>query len=72
MGSALYAFCTELHRNHGVSDATWQQAIALWGEQGVVDLIGVNGYYTFLSMLMNSARTSVPPSSASPLPPLVG
>lgn len=70
--TVVYAFCTELHRNHGVSDATWQQAIALWGEQGTVDLIGVNGYYTFLSMLMNSARTTVPPSSASPLPPLAG
>ena len=70
--AVLYAFCTELHRNHGVSDATWQAATALWGEQGVIDLIGVNGYYTFLSMVMNSARTTVPPSSASPLPSLAG
>ena len=66
----LYAFCTELHRHQGISDATWAQAVALWGEQGVVDLIGVNGYYTLLSMVMNSARTTVPASSASPLPPL--
>lgn len=70
--AVVYAFCTELHRNHGVSDATWAQAKALWGEQGVVDLIGVNGYYTFLSMLMNSARTTVPASSATPLPVLAG
>lgn len=68
--AVLHAFCTELHRSHGVSDATWAQAVALWGEQGVIDLIGVNGYYTFLSMVMNSARTTVPASSASPLPPL--
>ena len=70
--AVLYAFCTELHRNHGVSDATWQAATALWGEQGVIDLIGVNGYYTFLSMVMNSARTTVPPSTAQPLPVLAG
>lgn len=70
--AVIYAFCTELHRNHGVSDTTWSQAIALWGEAGVIDLVGVNGYYTFLSMVMNSARTTVPPSSASPLPPLAG
>lgn len=68
--AVLYAFCTELHRHQGISDATWAQAVALWGEQGVVDLIGVNGYYTLLSMVMNSARTTVPASSASPLPPL--
>ena len=70
--AVLYAFCTELHHHHGVSDATWQAATALWGEQGVIDLIGVNGYYTFLSMVMNSARTTVPPSTAQPLPVLAG
>ena len=70
--AVLYAFCTELHRTHGVSDVTWAQAVALWGEAGVIDLVGVNGYYTFLSMVMNSARTTVPPSSASPLPLLAG
>jgi 4-carboxymuconolactone decarboxylase len=38
----------------------------------VVDLIGVNGYYTLLSMVMNSARTTVPASSASPCRPWGG
>ncbi|MOA45828.1 hypothetical protein D3C78_1682670 [compost metagenome] len=70
--AVLHAFCTELHHNRSVSDATWAQAVALWGEQGVIDLIGVNGYYTFLSMVMNSARTTVPASSAAPLPVLAG
>ena len=70
--SVLYDFCTELHQNRTVSDATWSAAKALWGEQGVVDLIGVNGYYTLLSMVMNSARTAVPASTAQPLPVLAG
>lgn len=69
---ALYDFCTELHQHKSVSDTTWNAAKALWGEQGVVDLIGVNGYYTLLSMLMNSARTAVPASTAQPLPVLAG
>ena len=43
-----------------VSDDIWQQAIDLWGEKGVVDLIGINGYYSFLSMIMNGAQTPVP------------
>lgn len=68
----VYDFCIELHQNRTVSDATWAAAIALWGEQGAVDLIGVNGYYSFLSMVMNAARTHVPASSAQPLPQLVG
>jgi 4-carboxymuconolactone decarboxylase len=51
-----------------VSDRVYDDALALFGEQGVVDLMGVNGYYTFLAMVMNTARTAVPASSAEPLP----
>ena len=33
--------------------ARWQ----LFGEQGIIDLIGINGYYSLLAMMMNVART---------------
>ena len=59
--AVLYAFCTELHRHQGISDATWAQAVALWGEQGVIDLLGIAGYYTMLSFVMTGARTPPPP-----------
>jgi 4-carboxymuconolactone decarboxylase len=55
--SAVYDMCIELHRQRGVSDATWARAIACFGEAGVVDLIGLNGYYAMLAMVMNAART---------------
>jgi 4-carboxymuconolactone decarboxylase len=61
-------FCLELHRHKRVSDRVYDDALALFGEQGVVDLMGVNGYYTFLAMVMNTARTEAPASSAAPLP----
>ena len=32
-------------------------------------MVGVAGYYTFLSMMMNTARTAVPADST--VPPLV-
>ncbi|KQQ87369.1 carboxymuconolactone decarboxylase family protein [Massilia sp. Leaf139] len=66
--AVVYDFCTELHQTKGVSDRTYGQALALFGEQGVVDLMGLNGYYTFLAMVMNTARTEMPVSSAAPLP----
>jgi 4-carboxymuconolactone decarboxylase len=66
--AVVYDFCLELHRHKRVSDRVYDDALALFGEQGVVDLMGVNGYYTFLAMVMNTARTAVPPSSADPLP----
>lgn len=64
----VHDFCIELHQSRRVSDATYAAALARFGEQGVVDLIGVNGYYTFLSMVMNGAQTAVPASVAAPLP----
>jgi 4-carboxymuconolactone decarboxylase len=67
--AVVVAFSTELHHNRGVSDATWADALRLFGEQGAVDLIGINGYYALLSMVMNAARTEVPASTARPLPP---
>jgi len=70
--AAVYAFSTELHRNQGVSDASWARVLELFGEQGAVDLIGINGYYALLSMVMNASRTPVPRTSAAPLPWLTG
>jgi 4-carboxymuconolactone decarboxylase len=69
--AVLYAFSVELHQNRSVSDQTWGEATRLFGEQGVVDLIGINGYYSFLSMVMNAARTPAPRSTADPLPNLL-
>jgi 4-carboxymuconolactone decarboxylase len=66
--SVVHDFCLELHRHKRVSDRIYADALALFGERGVVDLMGINGYYTFLAMVMNSARTEVPASSAAPLP----
>jgi 4-carboxymuconolactone decarboxylase len=57
--AAAYDFSTELHNRRSVSDATYARALAAFGEQGIVDLIGVNGYYSFLAMMMNATRTTV-------------
>ena len=53
----LYEFCRELHRDKAVSDATYARALKAFGEQGVVDTIGITGYYTLLAMTLNTART---------------
>lgn len=59
--TAVYDFCIELHRQKRVSDASYARALSLFGEKGVVDLMGINGYYTFLAMVMNAAQTVLPP-----------
>jgi 4-carboxymuconolactone decarboxylase len=65
---AVFDFCNELQRDKRVTDATYAAALALFGEHGVTDLMGLNGYYTFLAMVMNAAQSAVPPSTAAPLP----
>ena len=42
-------------------------AIALFGEKGVMDLIGVSGYYTAVSMTLNVAEVPVPAGQKNPL-----
>jgi 4-carboxymuconolactone decarboxylase len=64
----VYDFCLQLHQRQRVDDATYAAALAAFGEQGVVDLMGINGYYTLLAMVMNAAQTAAPVSSATPLP----
>src|SRR4051812_15979241 len=64
--TTVYDFTTELFRQQHVSDQTYAKARERFGEPGVVDMVGVAGYYAFLSMMMNVARTMVPESSTVP------
>jgi 4-carboxymuconolactone decarboxylase len=48
-----------------VDDATFNRALVLFGERGVVDLIGVSGYYAAVSMTLNVAQ--VMPPEGTPL-----
>ena len=65
-------FCAELPATKGVSDPTYQEAVAKFGESGVIDILGILGYYSTLGMIMNVARTGLlderlPPLDALPL-----
>lgn len=65
----LYALFAELNGTHQVSDETYARAVAVFGERGVIDAVGIIGYYTLLAMVMNTARTPVP-ATAADVPPL--
>jgi 4-carboxymuconolactone decarboxylase len=58
-----YDFTTELQRNRGVSDATYRACVEAFGERGVVDLVGLIGYFTTVSMVLNVAHTPPEPSA---------
>ena len=56
----IYNFSHELHTQHQVSDASFKAMQDRFGDQGVMDLIAVNGYYTLVAMVLNVDRTPVP------------
>jgi 4-carboxymuconolactone decarboxylase len=68
--TVVYDLLTEVLNTKGASDTTYARAVAKFGEEGVIDLLGVAGYYALLAMVMNVARTAVPEGKTLPLPPL--
>lgn len=68
----MYAFAMEVLEHHFVSDETFAQARALFGQQGVVDLIGAVGYFSMLQICLNSAEVDLEPGARSPYEDLPG
>ncbi len=64
-----WAFTNELLARHDVDDARYQQAVAAFGEAGVVELTTLIGYFVMVSWVMNVAHTpSRPTAEVRPLP----
>ncbi len=50
--AALYQLVTEIRRDKKVSDATYAEALKHFGERGIMDIIGISGYYDLVSMTL--------------------
>jgi len=68
--TALYDFCTELYRDKNVSDAAFKAALTKFGERGIMDLIGIIGYYDIASMALIVQKATGKPGDEAPLLPL--
>lgn len=66
--TAVYDFCSELHANKRVSDAAYRKAVEIFGEKTVVELLGINGYYVLVSMVLNTAQVPLPDGETYPFP----
>jgi 4-carboxymuconolactone decarboxylase len=67
--AAVIAFAHELVGQGRVTDRTFARAASVLGPAGVVDLVGVVGYYTLVAFTLNAFEVPVP-SSGPALPPL--
>jgi 4-carboxymuconolactone decarboxylase len=67
--SAVYEFVVELNTTHAVSDKTFQAVASRFGTRGAMDLIGICGHYSMISMILNVSQVPTPDGTV-PLPPI--
>jgi 4-carboxymuconolactone decarboxylase len=64
----VYDLLTEALQNKSVSDATYDRGVKQFGEQNLVDLLAIAGYYAMLAMMLNVARTPLPEGKEPGMP----
>lgn len=62
----VHAYCSELVKSKGVSDATYTAARSLLGDRVLVDLTVLLGHFTNVAMTLNAHRVPLPPGTESP------
>ena len=67
----VYTFCCELHEAHAIGDDTFAKAVEVLGREAVIELTVLSGYYTTVSMILNTFEVPVPDGVTPPLQPLL-
>jgi 4-carboxymuconolactone decarboxylase len=68
--TALYDLATSLYRDRKVTDAVYKAALDKFGERGIMDIIGIIGFYDITSMTLITMQAGAPDGKAPPLPVL--
>jgi 4-carboxymuconolactone decarboxylase len=68
--AALYDLAMALYRDKKVSDPVYKAALEKFGERGIMDIIGIMGYYDITSMTLITMQAGPPNDSVPPLPEL--
>ena len=66
-GQMIYDVARSLHEGRGVSQPLYDDAVKLLGVRGVVEIIGLCGYYTMVSMTLNTFQFELPAGEVSDL-----
>ena len=67
--AVIYDYARSMHEKHGIEPALHNRAVDLLGERGVVELVGVLGYYTMVSMTLNGFGLGLPEGETEELQP---
>jgi 4-carboxymuconolactone decarboxylase len=68
--AALHDLAIALYRDKKVSDPVYKAALDKFGERGIMDIIGIIGYYDLVSMTLITMQAEAPNDSVPPLPVL--
>jgi 4-carboxymuconolactone decarboxylase len=63
----IYDVAKSLHEGHGLSQPLYDEAVEVLSERGVVEIIGLCGYYTMVSMTLNTFEFGLPEGEVSEL-----
>ena len=66
--ATIYRFVTELLTTKRVSPASYELALSLLGETGVVELVALLGQYVLVSMVLNTFEVPLPEGAVAPFP----
>jgi 4-carboxymuconolactone decarboxylase len=66
----IYRFCKQAHASGRIDDETFAAARERFGLDGVLELLVLNGYYSTMAMVLNTAGMPLPDGAAPPLNPL--
>jgi 4-carboxymuconolactone decarboxylase len=69
--AALYDLATALYRDKKVSDPVYKAALDKFGERGIMDVIGILGYYDLVSMTLITMQAGAPPNDTVPPLPVL-
>lgn len=67
----VYDVCIELLRDRHLTDTTFRRAKEMLGEQQVVDLVAVAGFYVMVSSVIIEGEVGIPDGGPPPLPTLI-
>jgi 4-carboxymuconolactone decarboxylase len=64
----VYRVCSEIFRTQRLSDQSFAEAIAAFGERGVVEIVSIIGYYTLIGNTLNVFGVKLPEGEKPPFP----
>ena len=64
----IYRVCNEIFRTQRLSDASFSEAVKALGENGLVEVIAIIGYYTLIGNTLNVFQVGLPEGETPPFP----